>query len=137
MNKPNWQQLVSCKVPAKPSGLWTLAWDYVAGPKKLKLVATGTWNYADKSPCTADGNLITAIDKSKCLYADAPVGALIAKLGGSSSGIKDGEIFVVGQLCIKDLSDSSKGGLFLTINDELANFADNSGDIDVTIFEAL
>ena len=141
MNKPNWQLLTTVSVPAKPSGLWTLAWDYVAGPKKLKIEAKATesWTYAPPpaSPCTGDGDPRAALDRARCLCPDAPVGALIGKIGGSTGGIKDGQIFVAGQLCVMDLADTVKGVLLLTINDEVAGFAENTGALSVSIYEAL
>lgn len=133
-----WQPLApgNRTVLAKPKGLWTLVNDFVEGSHWLKItaLADGVWSYADApdAHCGADGNSQALLYSTKCLSPDAPVGALIAKIGGSSVGARDGTIFVVGRHCVLRVPEDG-GPLYLTINDEQAGMGNNAGAIDVEI----
>ncbi len=72
----------------------------------------------------------------ECLSQDALVGALIGKLGGSSASVKNSNAFVVGSYCVLEVAETSKGPLYLTINDLPAGMGDNSGKLLVSIWEA-
>ena len=144
--------LVNFEVPAKPPGVWTKVLDYVGPSRKLRFIASGTWYWQDPSSlsgsdaasttsetrceCGPDGDLSATLSKG-CLTQDAPVGALIGKIGGSSATVQNTGAFVVGAFCVYDISDAMKGPLFLTINDMPAGMSDNNGKIVGSIWEAV
>src|SRR5713226_9672888 len=75
------------------------------------------WSYAPDRKCTADGDPKAPLNPATCLFADAPPGALIGKIGGSTAGKTDGtKLFVVGSYCVIELEDKAKGPLYLTMN---------------------
>jgi hypothetical protein len=124
-------------VPAKPRGLWTRAKDFVEGPfLTIEARPHGFWAYADAatSRCGADGDPDALLARANCLNPDAPVGALIGKIGGSSGGVKDGTPFVVGGYCVFRVPDGG-GPLYFTINDEYDGMANNAGSITVDFAE--
>lgn len=127
----------SIGVPAKPNGVWTLVDLIWTTPVRLVFQAKSQrWNYSPVHDCTADGDLQSMIDPTRTILGTGPVGALIAKIGGSSAGVKDGICtFLVGQYCAIETKPEWKGPLFLTINDELKGLDNNTGaiDVDVTI----
>ncbi len=92
-----------------------------------------TWEYAEGKSCTADGDPRSTLWSSNAIFSEAPVGALIAKIGGSAAGIKDGEIRLVGHFAVLKFAKNFSGPLYLTINDELAGLPTNSGSLQVTI----
>lgn len=123
------------KVKARPDGVWSLALEWVSGPAVLKFEAGDEeWFYAepDASKTRADGHLSSLLAAKSCLLPSAPVGALIGKIGGSSAGVSDGALFVVGKFCLIEI-EKSKGPVYLTINDELTGFGNNRGEISVKI----
>lgn len=141
MPKPVWSPFLDERtivVPAVPVGLWTRVCDYVAGPLKLKFVAEGDWRYTTKvaGRCTANGDPSSPMSATRCLKTDAPVGALIGKIGGSIAGKADGTVFLVGAFCTLEIDDKVKGALYLTINDEETGFDDNDGALNVSIDQA-
>ena len=127
--------------------MWTLAEDYIAGPVKLKIEAVdqdALWQYAPDQYCKAGGT--TRNDLAAILPA-APIGALIAKVGGSSAdfpppagaggqpgtllaGIK---LFAVGAYAVVEIKDTESGPLFLAMNDTLAGFPHHAGTMKVKI----
>jgi hypothetical protein len=125
-------------VPATGPTLWTIVCEYVSGPRKLKFEAHGSWRYSRRivDSCSPDGDPGSPVDRSKCLKADAAVGALIGKIGGSTAGKSDGVVFIVGSFCIVDVPDKTAGTLFLTINDEESGFSDNEGEVTVSVYDA-
>src|SRR5437762_1207781 len=125
----------TCKVKAKPDGAWTKAAMLWTAPVRLTLSVNEDqrWNYSPADSCSSNGDLQSLIDPARTILAAGPVGALIAKVGGSSAGIKDGTVFLVGQHCAIDTKPDWKGTLYLTINDELTGLGNNSGEIEVTI----
>jgi hypothetical protein len=131
----NWAEVFKAEVPAKPQGLWTLVAEYVHGPAlvKIEAPADGRWTYAERGGCAADGDLLSLISPQACLLRGAPVGALIAKVGGSTAGTTDGTMFLVGRSCIYELDQSKRGPLYLTINDEPSGMDNNGGKLAVTI----
>jgi hypothetical protein len=123
------------KVKARPDGVWTLALEWVNGPAVLKFEAGDEeWYYAesDAGKAKADGHLSSLLAAKNTVLPAAPVAALIGKIGGSSAGINDGTLFVVGKFCLLEI-DRSKGLVYLTINDELSGFANNRDEISVKI----
>jgi hypothetical protein len=66
----------------------------------------------------------------------APIGALVAKIGGSSADKPDASkqtVFAVGSECVVVLDGKSSGTLFLTMNDEPTQFAGHDGAIQIEI----
>jgi hypothetical protein len=123
------------EVPAKPTGLWTLALEWADGPALIKFEASDDyWFYSesDASKCSADGHLSSLLPAKACLLPTAPVGALIGKIGGSSAAATDGTVFVVGKFCIIEIAES-RGPIYLTMNDEVTGFANNRGSVRVKI----
>ena len=90
-----WTELDPVVVNAKGDGLWTWAYEWLDGPL-IKFQAEGVWRYSQAlNECTADGDLNALICSSRCVLPVAPVGALLAKIGGSTAGTKDGKVFLV------------------------------------------
>jgi hypothetical protein len=123
------------KVPGKPAGLWTWMLDDVIGPALIKIEAKpgGKWVYAPGKECGPDGDLGAVLGTANVPVKEAPVGALIAKIGGSTAGMKDGKIYVIGGKAIIPIGEKARGPVLLTINDERTGLADNSGELEVTI----
>jgi hypothetical protein len=123
------------KVPAKPAGIWTMAVDWINGPAVVKIEANDDeWYYseADSGKTRADGHLMSLLSCKACIHPAAPVGALIAKIGGSSAGVSDGTLYTIGKFALIEI-DKPKGPLFLTINDELSGLENNRGSIKVSV----
>jgi hypothetical protein len=135
MIDPGAAPLVTVAVPARPaqsgvSGLWTPVHDFVSGPCVLSFRASGVWSYSTTVTCTADGDPASLLQRARCLFADGPVGALIGKIGGSSAGVKDGTIFLIGRAAVVSV-DAPGGPLYLTINDESSGMDNNDGAVTV------
>ena len=125
-------------VPATPAaGMWSVALEWIEGPCRLCISADGEWSFADEADakCGPDGSPVSHIPASRCLNPDAPVGALIGKIGGSTadSSVEGTLRFVVGRYCAFRLAAEHSGPLFLTINDTRTGYADNGGQVQVTI----
>jgi hypothetical protein len=141
MLEPVWRPLsgVPITVDAAPPGLWTKVWDYVEGPHKLRLVASGTWDVARGLSCGPDGDR-TQGWVSGLMHSSAPRGALIGMIGGSTAekppaALAAGGplVFVVGCYCVLPLSDQVRGGLYLTMNDSPDQFESHAGQLMVDI----
>jgi hypothetical protein len=95
-----WQSLAVYEPPAPPapppaapvpppfamSGLWLRVIDLLPAKRLIRIVATGTWS--DLRGGTAvgpDGYLDLSLTAEHLIYADAPLGALIGKIGGSTA----------------------------------------------------
>lgn len=128
-----WVEVATVSVSAKPDGMWTWAHDWVEGPALIKFEAEGNWRYAPAGECSADGDLSSLIAARNCLMPDAPVGALIVKIGGSTAGAKDGKLFLAGHKAIVHIDQSVSGPILLSINDELTGMSDNFGSVEVKI----
>jgi hypothetical protein len=120
-------------IPARPKGIWTLAHDFVEGPAVIKVEAVGTWSYTPGVACEADGDLNGLLNGGALLVPGAPVGSLVAKVGGSSAGDTDGVVRVIGQVGYITLDAKTSGPVFLTINDDKTGLRDNAGQLTVTI----
>lgn len=122
------------KVIANPPGLWTAVRDWLPGPVLVKFeVVEGTWSYAAGTEgCTADGTYSAQLSPVATILGSAPLGALIAKFGGSTAGLKDGTIVLIGVRCTYVLLGPG-GAFFLTINGDPKGMQDNSGWVAVRI----
>ena len=121
------------KVPARPQGIWTLVFDYVRGPALIKVEAKDTWRYSTSRECGPDGDLNALVSAGYAILAEAPIGALLVKVGGSTAGVADGVVRVAGSYAVVQLDDKASGPIFLTINDELTGLFDNSGELTVKL----
>ena len=155
MGNPSWREIKKVSVPDPAGSIWTPALDYVTPNKLYRLAVEPVpdstsnttpppmqqqmWTPESGSPCTADGD--QALSRTPGLDTCA-VGALIGKVGGSSSDIKIDAakliLFSVGRHCVFSVTDPLKtGSLYLGINDTKDSVAKVTGQLTVTIYEAL
>ena len=137
MKQPDFKKLdLKCtSIPARPDGLWTAVYEYITGTIALQFKAKGEWSYAPNQKCGPDGVRSLGLLQD-VLVPNAPIGALVCKIGGSSADKPDATkqtVFAVGSECIVVLDGKSSGTLFLTMNDELTQFAGHDGAIQVEI----
>ena len=70
-----------------------------------------------------------------------PIGALIGRIGGSSADQAVDAVrmllFAVGRVCVLPTPDTTKGALFLGVNDKPALMSKLTGALAVSISEAL
>jgi hypothetical protein len=157
-----WKPLALVRVPAKPSGLWELAAEYVGGSRLLRMRVVGqdekgnktstTWHVDKDLESPADGLSSDPCAAQKpekkpeaILTRAARRGALIAKIGGSTADIPDAgslstpygtkRVFPVGSQCIITLASTDGGPLFFTMNDWPECFATHEGSLYVKIEE--
>ena len=120
------------EIPAQPrSGIWTPARGFIAAGSILRIEATGQWRPLPNTSCGADGLRHWAYGRDRLLTKNAPLGALIGKVGGGNAYAADSDIMVIGSLCVLKL-DKSDCPFYLTINDALDGFDDNDGFLTVT-----
>jgi hypothetical protein len=133
MTNPTWNTIVAqMAITAQPVGLWTVACEYLPAGALVRVMANGNWSYSGQmGDCGPDGHRISFISPQQCLAKDAQVGALICKVGGGTADVK-GTIFAGGSLCMFTVPDGG-GALFMTINDEIGGFDDNSGQMIVNV----
>jgi hypothetical protein len=131
----NWTEVKdNVEVKAKPDGIWTLVHEYVRSPALVEIEANNDeWEYAPGKKCSANGDLGSTLRPQDTILPSAPVGALIAKVGGSTAGTTDGRLFVVGKKALLQLDQNTSGPLFLTINDQLSGLQNNDGSIKAKI----
>lgn len=137
MTEPNWTDIVTQQaVNAARDKLWARVCDYICGPRKLRVQATGTWNYDPHSPCGPDGCPQEGFEDNN-LHKSALRGCLIAKVGGGAGDTPgDGKIQAVGSFCVFEVAQDVRGALFLTMNDSPNRFYLHCGSLTVTISEA-
>jgi hypothetical protein len=157
MAKPAWQSIVThLKVPGANGVSWTVALELVTPGTLLKIEvdpASAAWKPDGfTSTCTADGDVDGKarglLSPPAPLLASAAVGALIARIGGSTADMTldigpppptspARLVFSVGRHCVFSVPTAPIGGLFLGINDSGARMAAIIGSLSVNIFEAL
>jgi hypothetical protein len=130
-----WTQVIEIVVPARPTGVWTWAVDYVKGPARILVEAVdGTWTYSSGRPaCGADGDLESLLSADGTILPTAPSGALLVKIGGSTAGVNDGTVRVAGRKAYLEIEATVSGPVFLTINDQLGGMSDNAGELKVRV----
>src|SRR5437867_11184241 len=95
MGTPTWRRVdsvVSQKVPERAGVIWTPVIDYVT-PGRLYLIKVGLneqqedqkWKPDGGTPCSADGDAALMRSSGVVPLADVPIGALIARIGGSTA----------------------------------------------------
>jgi PA-IL-like protein len=134
MTPIQWNTIVAnMRITAEPVGLWTPVFEYLPAGTMVRILAEGAWAYsAQVAQCGADGHRASFISPRNCLTKDALVGALICKVGGGTGDVK-GTIFPSGSQTMFTVPPEAGGGLFMTINDEMAGFDDNSGYMTVSV----
>jgi hypothetical protein len=165
MAKPAWRDVTTCPVSAGPNALWTLAVDHVDSGRLLKLTvpevpavakpgapppAEGAtvpqmWQPSKGESVNADGFPVVKT-RPGLLLASAPRGALIGKIGGGTADVpqpagtedlnaSQPKLFAVGSHCVIEVG--TKGGpLYLAMNDDLENFTQHEGTLNVKIEES-
>jgi hypothetical protein len=128
-----WSETVRTAVRARPVGIWTWAYDLVRGPALIKVEASGQWTYSAGRQCGPDGDLTALLNSRYALVPDAPFGALLIKIGGSTAGVRDGDVRVAGSTAVIRVEDGTAAPVLLTINDELSGLGDNDGELIVTM----
>ncbi len=160
MTRPNWSLVDTVTVNAQPEGIWNLAIEFVPGPRLLRFrvvekdkngtpapllwTVNGTVNPA--LVCSPEG-LLSSDAKTSYLCPGAALGALVGKLGGSTSDIPDPSqaaapfgtgkrVFPIGSHCIIAMLAADSGPLYLTMNDEFKSFQHHAGTLQVEISDA-
>ena len=157
MGQPTWREIKKLKVPEEGAGLWTTALDYVTLGKLYRLVVDSQpiaqpaenqpttqhqkWKPESSTGCTADGDP-SLVRSGSLVIETSAAGALIAKVGGSTADLKPDKdkllIFSAGRHCVFSVTDPAKtGSLYLGINDTAGSQPKLTGQLEVTIFEAL
>jgi hypothetical protein len=170
MPVPVWRKIVTeLQVPKSNTDQWTVALEYVTPGKVMKIevvvdptknvdragqpvAITGNWTPREfRTPCTADGDLAGTARENPPVgappVASAPVGALIARIGGSTAdqgadtpavGATPARIvFSVGRMCVLTAPTQTTGSLFLGVNVDPGRMAGVDGFQVVNIYEAL
>jgi hypothetical protein len=113
-----------------PLGLWTPVFEFLPAGTVVRVLSFGRWYYTPQTDCGPDGERVSFISSAQCLTKEAPPGALIAKIGGGTADLK-GTIVPIGSQAIFKVADG--GGLYMTINDAMGGFDDNSGFVVVNV----
>lgn len=161
MPQPVWRKIASEVAVPEPGKQWKLALDYVTAGKVMMLEVVvepgrpqqpvpGTWTPHDfRAACSPDGDFAGTLrgEESKSgapLVASAPIGALIARIGGSTAdqnldtGATPSRIgFSVGRKCVFSVPTAPTGSLFLGVNDDPSRMALVTGQLLVNIYEAI
>ncbi len=145
MTDPRWDILKTISVPAKPDGVWTVALEYVEGARKLRLRVlpdphshTMEWQYSAGKTCGPDGDL-SAPFPTDALSSQSLLGALVAKVGGGSGEKPAADaktIYSVGRYAVINVDATARGALFVAMNDNVAKFANHTGELLLEISEA-
>jgi hypothetical protein len=155
--QPVWRKVVpDLPVPKDNTKQWTLALEFLTAGKIIKIEAAGEWTPTGfTAPCTADGDLSGAArgaftPPGNPLVASAPIGALIARIGGSTADtgpdtpptsspptVPARIVLSVGRECVFTVPNAPTGSLFLGINDDPTRMLGITGSQTVNIYEAL
>jgi hypothetical protein len=136
MTEPPWATVEAPQSIIAPSAaLWVKVADYIHGPRKLKIVATGTWNFDLGRPCGPDGEPSEGFADSNAHHG-ALKGCLIAKIGGSAGdNPASDKLFAIGSFAIINIGDAA-GTLFVGMNDAPVNCRNHSGGLTIAIWDA-
>jgi hypothetical protein len=160
MPQPVWRRIASDVAVPEPGKQWRLALDYLAAGKIMMLEVVvdatrqppvpGTWTpHGFSGACSPDGDFTGKLrgEASNCgapLVPSAPIGALIARIGGSTAdqtldtGPTPSKIaFSVGSKCVFSVPAAPTGSLFLGVNDDPSRMASVTGQLLVNIYEAV
>jgi len=97
---------------------WLQLVDTIRGATHLMIRATGSWTALPGllAPCEPDGLAGLILPADRVVLPDAPPGALIGRIGGSSAGLKADGAFVIGSSCVVAVPTGSIGPLFVSFN---------------------
>lgn len=145
MGQPTWRSVRTLIVPEQAGWQWTVGLESVTPNTLLKIeVAMNTTWTPDGFivPCSADGDSSRAIHRDDVMIPTASLGALIARIGGSTADqtIESNRhmmLFAVGRFCVLQVPETAKGSLFLGVNDRAVCMHRVAGHLSVTISEAL
>jgi hypothetical protein len=160
MTQPIWRPIVVQLAVPEPGMQWRMAVEFLTAGKLIRIqVITdtarnppvpGTWTPGGFArPCTADGDFLgTARGNGPASgvlpVASAALGALIARIGGSSAdqtadtGTTPARVlFSIGRKCIFAVPAAPVGSLYLGINDDPSRMALVQGQLLVNIDEAV
>ena len=116
----SWSPLAG--VQPVPAGAFRMPWhrvtDLLRGPTRLRIAATGSWTAIPEvlAPCGPNGFAGLSLPADRVVLPDAPPGALICRLGGSSASLKAEDAFPIGLDCVVQLPANSVGPLFVSFN---------------------
>ena len=97
---------------------WLKLVDTIRSATHLMITATGGWNAPPGllAPCEPDGLAGLVLPAERVVLPDAPPGALIGRIGGSSDGLKAEGAFVIGSSCVVAVPAGSIGPLYVSFN---------------------
>jgi hypothetical protein len=113
---------IPIQTQAVQPGMITVPWlklvDTIRGATHLMISASGTWTALPGllAPCQPDGLAGLILPADRVVLPDAPPGALIGRIGGSSASLKADGAFVVGSSCVVAVPAGSIGPLFVSFN---------------------
>jgi hypothetical protein len=116
----SWTTLAT--VQPVPAGAFREPWhrvtDVIRGPTHLLIAATGSWTAIPEvlAACGPNGFAGLSLPADRVVLPDAPPGALIGRLGGSSASLKADGAFPIGLHCVAQLPANSIGPLFVSFN---------------------
>ena len=105
-----------------PAGAFRMPWHRVTavirGPTHLLIAATGNWTAIPDvlAACGPNGFAGLSLSADLIVLPDAPPGALIGRLGGSSASLKVDGAFPIGLDCLVQLPANNVGPLFVSFN---------------------
>lgn len=144
MGQPTWREVRRVKVPGEKRMAWTPALDFVTPGKLYRIIVDSKQEWTPESSsakCGADGDA-TLTRSSDAVLTSSAIGALIAKIGGSTADLKPDTnkvvLFSAGRHCVFSVADAAKAGpLYLGINDLPNSQTRVEGQIEVIIEESL
>jgi hypothetical protein len=116
----SWVELTS--IEQLPVGLFLSPWHKVVdinrGATHLLMRATGTWSAIPGvlEPCGPNGHAGFVLPSDRVVLADAPLGALIGRIGGSAASLQPDGVFAIGTDCVIPMPADSVGPLFVSFN---------------------
>ena len=121
MASVTWTPIDINALPALPAEItvpWLRLVDTIRGATHLMINATGNWTALPGllAPCGPDGLAGLKLPADRVVLEDAPPGALIGRIGGSSAGLKAEGAFVIGSGCVVAVPAGSIGPLFVSFN---------------------
>ena len=120
----NWTKIGELALPVPSAASFTagVPWltvvEVIAGATHLKVSATGSGEAMPGllAPCGPDGLAGLTLPPERLVLPDAPPGALIGRIGGSSATIKGDGVFVIGGSCATAIAAGSIGPLYVGFN---------------------
>jgi hypothetical protein len=124
-----WTELKKFEIaPAQPESRrepWLVALDQMPDSSHLRIQAEGEWSMGDGqyASCGPDGLAGLAIPPDRLLFPDAPFGALLGRIGGSTATLTavgaaawETKPFAIGASCIIAIPDKAVGPLLAGFN---------------------